>query len=495
MLRAYPMKLAANRRKIDRVLDLFVAYPQAAHNIAAHQWRLFFETGRLNKMAPVAIDTRLSARYRQTCQYQVVSMLESFLANRANDYRDAVLSIAPERLAELDARHPELAATGEKGEPVSYTRLALLYLGKYRAWYQKAPAMKGIVIPADVLRLARNILRGVLDRHRPPSMGNISLLLDEKVAKVEATADTVFPYWIRLSTLDRGKPVLLPVAGNPYYDSIPGRRKPFVQINLTPDRLSAAFVKEIAPTPRAFKTELLGIDVGIRTLMTTSEGDLFGRGLLDRLYVLDKAISALARNRQRQGLRIRCRRHDVLVNRLRAFLKNDIHRALNRMLEIRAPKEIAIERLDFRSPELSKRMNRIVQNFGRRLFRDALDAKAEQFGFAVTEVNPAYTSQTCSRCGYVDKLNRNGERFQCRHCGHVLHADVNAGRNLRSRRSAPGLASRHTPRSMILDELVSQFVERCSARPHSRPRRGILSNPYFIGFAGCRTQPYSGKSQ
>lgn len=35
-----------------------------------------------------------------------------------------------------------------------------------------------------------------------------------------------------------------------------------------------------------------------------------------------------------------------------------------------------------------------------------LDYKAAQAGVAVVAVDPAYTSQTCSRCGHVDKRNR-----------------------------------------------------------------------------------------
>ena len=48
------------------------------------------------------------------------------------------------------------------------------------------------------------------------------------------------------------------------------------------------------------------------------------------------------------------------------------------------------------------------------------------------EVNPAYTSQTCSRCGYTDKENRKTQaRFLCVSCGYVSNADTNAAINIR----------------------------------------------------------------
>ena len=241
--------------------------------------------------------------------------------------------------------------------------------------------------------------------------------------------------------------------------------------------------------------EALGIDVGLRTLIATSEGDLMGRGLLNRLISWDRQITDLAANRQRQGLSVRSRRYDALVSRVRSFLKNEINRVLNRVLTLRRPNEIVIESLDLRSPDLSRRMNRLVQNFGRTVFKQALDAKAEQHGFTITQVNAAYSSQSCAKCGYVHKNNRRGERFTCRHCSHTAQADCNAAMNIRDRRSVPGMASRWIPHSAILDALVRQFLERCKHRPYSRPGPGILSNAYFVGLAGYRTESNTGTNE
>src|SRR5262249_28597303 len=48
-------------------------------------------------------------------------------------------------------------------------------------------------------------------------------------------------------------------------------------------------------------------------------------------------------------------------------------------------------------------------------------------------INPAYTSQTCPNCVYLDKGNRHSDVFQCLKCGHRGHADQIAAINHKSR--------------------------------------------------------------
>lgn len=90
----------------------------------------------------------------------------------------------------------------------------------------------------------------------------------------------------------------------------------------------------------------------------------------------------------------------------RGFLKTEIGRVLNRLVAMTRPAHIVIEKLDFSTPGLSKRLNRILARSGRKVVREKMKGLEERFGITFAKVNPAYSSQTCSGCGFVAKTNR-----------------------------------------------------------------------------------------
>ncbi|HEU5103651.1 MAG TPA: transposase [Roseiflexaceae bacterium] len=99
---------------------------------------------------------------------------------------------------------------------------------------------------------------------------------------------------------------------------------------------------------------------------------------------------------------------------------------------------LVFERLTL--PQTSKKLwirkgtRRRLSQWQRRLMRQSVTNAAERHGLLVDDVNPAYTSQDCSRCGLRGIRKRHA--FTCHHCGHSAHADVNAAVNIRLRYTA-----------------------------------------------------------
>lgn len=60
-----------------------------------------------------------------------------------------------------------------------------------------------------------------------------------------------------------------------------------------------------------------------------------------------------------------------------------------------------------------------------------LENKAAENGITVRKIKPKYTSQRCSKCGYIDSANRMSQsEFKCIKCGYKTNADFNASQNI-----------------------------------------------------------------
>jgi putative transposase len=132
-------------------------------------------------------------------------------------------------------------------------------------------------------------------------------------------------------------------------------------------------------------------------------------------------------------------------------------------------------------------MNRMLVRFGKRYIVAKFTAMKE-FGIMTKYENPAYSSQECSACGNVDKKNRKSQSvFECKFCHSILHADVNAPRNLRKRSSQLAAFPLYISHANILRGLTKRFVdslsdtERSYHLRHSDAISLLSANLYFAG--------------
>jgi putative transposase len=63
-------------------------------------------------------------------------------------------------------------------------------------------------------------------------------------------------------------------------------------------------------------------------------------------------------------------------------------------------------------------------------FADLLSHKAVWAGRRYVTVNPASTSQDCSRCGWRQPLSLADRIYSCPNCGLTLDRDLNASHNI-----------------------------------------------------------------
>jgi len=497
MLRTYKLKHSINQGKQSKILTLLKEYRKVSDEIANRQWRYFYKNGRFNRDLEVnSIKSRLSKRYRQTAQYQVVAQLESYLGNRQNEFRDYIKS------SNFDKE----------------TKVKLYYINKYKNWFSQSIKMQNREIDEEIIKLSRRVIKNIFKKNRKPNLKFCNMALDAKVMEITPNGikkvkkskklkdengelilnksgnpkvktytqkqdrkQSSFDYWIKLSTLEKGKKIYLPLSTNSYFEGIDGEISNFIQINFQQDidkidgerplatrhqteynnyKINFCLIKNIEQEQYQPKIDKLALDLGLNNLFATNIGELYGRNFSRLLKEYDKIITLLAQNRQKQKLKTVSKKYKKLINRIKAYLKNEINRVINALIQNNRPKEIIVERLNFTSPKLSKKLNRMLSNFGKSIIEEKFESIKEKYGIVITEVNPAYTSQECSRCGYVEKKNRKRQaKFICGFCGKKQNADINSSKNILAR-SSSHLKDIFAKRAFILDKTVTNFIER-----------------------------------
>jgi len=112
-------------------------------------------------------------------------------------------------------------------------------------------------------------------------------------------------------------------------------------------------------------------------------------------------------------------------------VNHEVSKAIVNEARLHNMKEIRLEDLTHIRDRIKagKRMRSRLHRWAFRQLQEFISYKAEDAGISVVYVNPAYTSQTCSKCGMIGKRVKHG--FSCL-CGNRRHSDVNAAVNIAS---------------------------------------------------------------
>jgi putative transposase len=199
--------------------------------------------------------------------------------------------------------------------------------------------------------------------------------------------------------------------------------------------VSFACVVEV-PEAAASHLPSVGIDRGVANTLALSTGEMLS--LPKSLATVErqhrKAQRVLARrvrgsNRRRQALR-RCARLAARRARIRRDWQHRASTDIARRFGAVVMEDLKIQNMTAKGTG-KRGLNRSILNQGWGTFATLLAYKLEQRGGSLVLINPAYTSQTCSECGTIDRESRESQAdFHCRHCGHHMHADENAARNI-----------------------------------------------------------------
>lgn len=248
MYRAYKMKLLANKKKLKIIDSILNEYRKTASAIFKLYWSNFISTGKIPQFIDLSpIKGNLSVRYKRNCASQVRGIFMCYISNRQNDFKEIIYksSLCDEQ-----------------------QKIKLLFINKYHKFFDEVVLMQKQEIEPETIKLARKIFHHLLKVNRLPRMNGISMALNQNVAAVaESNSNSFIGYWVKLSTLEPRKPIMLPVAKNKYYEAVKATRANFIQINKDRDGyFSVSFIKNVVPEQVDFKTDRVSIDLGLTNL-------------------------------------------------------------------------------------------------------------------------------------------------------------------------------------------------------------------------------------
>ena len=192
-------------------------------------------------------------------------------------------------------------------------------------------------------------------------------------------------------------------------------------------------------------TDGVGVDLGIKTLATVSDGVTIPNiKTFRRVRILNKRLKRLQRKVSRKYLINKCNKHNKTKNiiKLERQIKL-IHRSLRNIrinhirkfvsdLVKKQPQYIAIEDLNVKGMMKNKHLAKDIVNCSFYAIREHLIRKATERCIAVRLVDRFYpSSKTCSTCGHYKKDLKLSQRvYHCNHCQKRIDRDFNASLNI-----------------------------------------------------------------
>jgi putative transposase len=194
----------------------------------------------------------------------------------------------------------------------------------------------------------------------------------------------------------------------------------------------ASFSCEVQkPEPLPYSTEEVGIDVGLSTFASFSNGEKIKRR---RFFKQDqKELAKVQRKfeketkgtpeRRRRRLPI-ARVHERIANRRQDFVFKSVRKVIDRY------GFIAVEDLEVNRMREDPKYAKGIADTAWSMFFTLLFVKAAEAGRICVRANPAYTTQTCSNCGHRKEMPVNKRIYSCPNCSLEICRDHNAAINI-----------------------------------------------------------------
>ena len=288
----------------------------------------------------------------------------------------------------------------------------------------KETRLKHHNFPSALIQCARDnaveMLKGNKYKQHTQKRLDSSIRFDLRTAKVFLKSGQ-----LQLTTIDGRKKyhINIPDYFAKYYDW----NVKAITLGYSKKMLSLKVIVEGEKLKQFVNKDILGIDLGIKNFAVLSDGTFIKP---NKVRSVKRNYAYLRKRLQSLGTRSAKRKLKSLSGRERRF-QRDFNHCLSKKIVNMNYGVFALEGLKgIRNGRKGRVFNRMRSNWAYFQFRQFITYKAENIGKSVVLVDPRYTSQRCSKCGFIDKANRNKGSFHCISCSFHSSSDINASINI-----------------------------------------------------------------
>ncbi|WP_299022244.1 RNA-guided endonuclease TnpB family protein [uncultured Photobacterium sp.] len=190
-----------------------------------------------------------------------------------------------------------------------------------------------------------------------------------------------------------------------------------------------------APNPLPISKKTIGIDLGLKDLVVTSDGFKSGNPRYTDKYA--KKLASAQRNLSRKHIGsanfYKARKKVVRIQAKIADCRRDFTHKLTTQL-INENQVISCESLQVKNMVRNRKMAKAISDANWGEFMRQLIYKAEWYGRTVIQIDKWYpSSKRCHCCGHiVDSLPLHKRNWQCPECKSELDRDTNAALNIKA---------------------------------------------------------------
>jgi len=197
----------------------------------------------------------------------------------------------------------------------------------------------------------------------------------------------------------------------------------------------AIFQVEVEKKPLERTGKVVGIDLGVKNLVTTSDGIVIENPNIfdmveNRIKKLQKFLSRKkSESRNYEKVRNKLAKiHEYVKNLINDYIHKVTSWLVEQYDEIYV-EDLGVKEMVERGKSKTLRKHILHSNFSK--FVSYLSYKAERAGRRVVKVDPYNTSKRCAKCGYIKKDLTLADRvFVCPKCGWTVDRDYNASLNI-----------------------------------------------------------------